>query len=161
MRKEVEQALNNIDLAYTELIEIANDIFNEITGDVDNLISTASDDSANYSNELLRTFMLKLSLKSYSFSEIKEKSAFKATLGETLKKEMYAKNFNESSGTVAIRENTAIINSSAEILAQEIYSLVANMFKIKLDEIHRVVNTLQTILMTRMQEAKLTQVDTM
>ena len=72
---------------------------------------------------------------------------------------MYASYFNSSEGTVAVRENTATIQSSAEILAEEIYTLVANMLKTKLDEIHRVVNTLQTILMTRMQEAKLTTVD--
>jgi hypothetical protein len=58
-----------------------------------------------------------------------------------------------------VRENTATIQSGAEILAEEIYTLVANMLKTKLDEIHRVVNTLQTILMTRMQEAKLSTVD--
>ena len=46
-----------------------------------------------------------------------------------------------------------------EILAEEIYTLMANTFKVKLDEIHRVVDTLKSVLMSRMQEAKLTTVD--
>ena len=103
--------------------------------------------------------MLKLSLKSYTFSEIKEKATFKSVLAETIRKEEYAQNFNKTEGTVAVRENTATIDTGAEILSEEIYTLVANMLKTKLDEIHRVVNTLQTVLMTRMQEAKLTSVD--
>jgi hypothetical protein len=57
------------------------------------------------------------------------------------------------------RENTATIESSAEILAEEIYTLVANMLKTKLDELHRIVSTLQSVLMTRMQEAKLSSFD--
>ena len=117
-------------------------------------MADAYNDIERLSNDAIRDLMLKLSLKSYTFSEIKEKSAFKATLGEVMRKETYAQNFNQSEGTVAVRENTAIIESGAEILAEEIYALVSNMLKTKLDEIHRVVNTLQTVLMTRMQEHK-------
>lgn len=159
MTSSVATALSNIDKTYDDLIEVANDIFETTTKEIDELMEGAYNDIEKMSNDAIRDLMLKLSLKSYTFSEIKEKSAFKATLGEVMRKEMYASYFNSSEGTVAVRENTATIQSSAEILAEEIYTLVANMLKTKLDEIHRVVNTLQTILMTRMQEAKLTTVD--
>ena len=88
-----------------------------------------------------------------------DKSLFKATLGETLRKEAYAHSFNATEGTVAVRENTSIINTSAELLAEELYTLVANMFKTKTDEIHRVVDSLKSVLMSRMQEAKLSNID--
>ena len=159
MTSSVAKALTDIDKTYDDLIEVANDIFETTTKEIDELMEGAYNDIEKMSNDAIRDLMLKLSLKSYTFSEIKEKSAFKATLGEVMRKEAYAENFNSSEGTVAVRENTATIQSGAEILAEEIYTLVANMLKTKLDEIHRVVNTLQTVLMTRMQEAKLTTVD--
>ena len=159
MNSNVSKALDNIDATYNDLMEVANDIFKQTTSEIDEIMADAYNDIERLSNEAIRDLMLKLSLKSYTFSEIKEKSAFKATLGEVMRKETYAQNFNQSEGTVAVRENNAIIESGAEILAEEIYTLVANMLKTKLDEVHRVTNTLQTILMTRMQEAKLTSID--
>ena len=159
MTDKVSIALNTIDETYSELMSVANDIFIRTTMDVDELMRSAYNDIENMSNDLIRSVMLKLSLRSYTFSEIKEKSAFKASLSKTIREEAYAKLFNSSEGTVANRENTATIGVSAEILAEEIYTLVSNMLKTKLDELHRVVSTLQTILMTRIQEAKLTSVD--
>lgn len=159
MNAQVTTALDSIDLAYNDLIEIANNLVEEITGDLNHMIQSAYDNIENLDNESIRTLLLRLSLRSYSFAEIKEKAAFKATLGETLRKEAYAKNFNSAEGTVAVRENTSILNTSAEILAEEIYTLVANTFKIKIDEIHRVVDSLKSVLMSRMQEAKMSNVD--
>lgn len=159
MNQNVSKALDNIDMTYDELIEVANDICADVVGDLDNMIKSAYDNIENLTNESIRSLLLRLSLRSYSFAEIKEKSIFKATLGETLRKEAYAKSFNAAEGTVAVRENTSIINTSAEILAEELYSLVASMFKVKVDEVHRVVDSLKSVLMSRMQEAKLSNVD--
>lgn len=158
MNQNVSKALDNIDMAYNDLIDIANDICMETTGDLNELIQNAYNNIESLSNDSIRQLLLKLSLRSYSFAEIKEKSLFKATLGETIRKEAYAKSFNLTEGTVAVRENTSIINTSAEILAEELYTLVANMFKTKCDEVHRIISTLQAVLMSRMQEAKLMNV---
>lgn len=159
MNAQVSKALDNIDLAYNDLIDIANDICEDVSGDLNEMIQSAYNNIENLTNDYIRQLLLKLSLRSYSFSEIKDKSAFKATLGETLRKEAYAKAFNLTEGTVAVRENTSIINTSSEIVAEEIYTLVANIFKTRLDEIHRVVDTLKSVLMSRMQEAKMASVD--
>ena len=160
MKLNVGAALDAVDMTYDELIVIANEILAEVIGDLDAIMESAYNDVEVLSNEAIRQLMLKLSLRSYSFSEIKEKSIFKATLGETLRKEAYARNFNSAEGTVAVRENTAILNTADEILAEEIYTLVSSLFKTKLDETHRVVSSLQSVLMSRMQEAKLSSVDT-
>lgn len=160
MKNNVSVALDKIDMTYDELIVVANDILKDVTGDLDEMMASAYNDVEVLSNEAIRQLMLKLSLRSYSFGEIKEKSIFKATLGETIRKEAYATNFNAAEGTVAVRENTAILNTSAEIVAEELYTLVSSLFKTKLDEVHRVVAALQSVLMSRMQEAKLSSVDT-
>lgn len=159
MNQNVSKALDNIDMTYDELIEIANDICSEVTGDLTHMIESAYNNIENLTNDSIRQLLIKLSLRSYSFAEIKDKSVFKATLGETLRKEAYAKSFNMTEGTVAVRENTSIINTSSEILAEELYTLVANMFKTRCDEVHRVVDSLKSVLMSRMQEAKLSNID--
>ena len=159
MRENVSKALDNIDMTYDEFIEVANDICSEVAGDLDQMINSAYNSIENLTNESIRSLLLRLSLRSYSFSEIKDKSLFEATLGETLRKEAYAKSFNSSEGTVAVRENLSIINTSAEIVAEELYALIASIFKTKVDEVHRVVDTLKSVLMSRMQEAKMANVD--
>lgn len=159
MKENVAKALDNVDATYEELIDIANDIFKEIIGDLDTIIQSAYNDVESLTNDAIRDLILRLSLRSYSFSEIKEKSQLKATLAETLKKEAYARNFNSTEGTVAVRDNNAILSTSAEILAEEIYTLVASLFKTKLDEIHRIISALQTVLTTRLSEAKLASID--
>ena len=159
MKSEVVAALDAVDATYDELIDVANDIAKEVVGDLDDMMASAYNDVEKLSNEAIRDLMLKLSLRSYSFAEIKERSAFKSELAETLRKEAYAKNFNLAEGTIAVRENTAVLNSSSEILANQIYELVADIFKSKLDETHRIVAALTSVLMSRMSEAKLTTVN--
>ena len=58
-------------------------------------------------------------------------------------------------GTVAVRENNALLGSAEELLAGEIYKLIAQLFKTKLDAIYRMIDTLKTVLTTRLTEAKL------
>lgn len=159
MTQVVEEALKNVNISYDNLIEVANNIFEETTSEIDELINNAYTMSESMTNDSIRDLMMKLALKSYSLSEIKEKSSFKAELAKTLKAEAYAQEFNEAQGTVNVRDNSAVLATGGEILASHIHNLVSNMLKTKLDEVHRVVNTLQSILMSRMQEAKLSTVD--
>lgn len=156
MKKNLQQALDSVETTYSELIEIANEMtethFSEL-----NLLINSIDINQQYAMSLdkLRELLLDLSVKSYSLSEIKDRSLLKQECAETLRKSKYATQFNLTEGTVAFKENSALINSSEEILVELIYDLVASMFKTKVDEIHRFIDTVKTILMTRMQEAKL------
>lgn len=155
----VQKALDNTDLVYDNLVIIANDIYESALGDVNSLITSVYDNIENLSNEDLRNLILRISLKAYSFSEIKEKSAFKSELAETLRKEAYAKAFGAAEGTAGARDNIATLNTSSEVLAEEVYDLVSNLFKVKLDELHRVTDSLKTVLTSRLSEAKLAQVE--
>lgn len=159
MNKNVTEALNNIDMVYDDLIVIANDIYNAQVGELDNMITSVYNNIENLTNEDLRQFIMQVSLKSFAFSEIKEKAAFKSELAETLRKEAHANAYGAAEGTAAAKENLAVLSTSSELLSEEIYDLVANLFKVKLDEAHRVVDSAKTVLMSRMQEAKLNQVE--
>ena len=155
MSEAINNALNNVDMVYDELIHIANETVESIVGDISNIIHSIQLDLENMNNDLIRDYILKLCLKSYSFSDIKEKAAFKAEIAETIRKEAYAKQFNSIEGTVAVRQNNAEIAISAEYLSEEIYQLISALLKTKADEIHRVVDALKTVLMSRLQEAKI------
>ena len=156
VRGQLTKALDTTDLVYADLVVIAEDIIKPYLWEIDSLIQVATNQD-NLSNDDIRNLMFKLAMKSYSFSEIKEKSSLKAECAEALRKEKYAKKFNESEGTVAFKENQATIEITDEILAETVYGLVADLFKTKLDELHRVVDVLKTILMSRNSEAKLSQ----
>ena len=160
MNKNLNKAMDNVEVAYQDVIDISNSIVDEMTGDISALVQSAYDNVENLTNEDIRQLLLRLALRAYSFGEIKDKATFKATLAETLRKEAYAVQFNSTDGTVATKENTAIINTSSEIVVEEIYELTASLFKTRLDEIHRCVDALKTVLTTRLTEAKLTSVDT-
>lgn len=153
--KDITMALEKCEMVYADLVEIANEMIGSYTKEVDAVIREASGNIENLSNENIRALLLKISLKAYSFSEIKEKSAFKAECAETLRKEAYAKAFNMTPGATMIKTNMAVINASAEMLSETIYKLVADLFKTKLDELHRVCDSLRSVLSSRVQEMKL------
>lgn len=155
MKKELETALNNVELTYQDIVEIANDLVKEYTKDLDSIISNIESRIETLANDEIRNLMLKLSIRAYSFGDIKERSAIKAECAEIIKKEAYAKAFNGSEGSVATKDNTSTLLISNEIVSECIYNLVANLFKIKLDEIRRLIDTLKTILMSRLSEMKM------
>ena len=89
--------------------------------------------------------------------ETVEVNGTKMTLGiaEILKKEAYAISFNSSEGSVAVKDNNSVLSISNEIVTECIYNLVASLFKIKLDELRRIIDILKTILMSRLSEMKM------
>lgn len=156
MTEGLQKALETCEMTYSQLVEIANGITKDYTKKVDDLILYASNNIENMTTDFIRNFMIKLALESYSFSEIKEKASIKAECAEMLKKEAYAKEFNGiDEGSVAYKENVATLNISNEIVTECIYNLVASLLKTKLDECHKVVDCMKSVLMSRMSEAKL------
>lgn len=159
MAKNLDTAINAVEMTYDEVIGLANDIVTEVTADVDEVINFATNNIENLNNDMIRDILLKLALKSYSFAPIKDKAAFKAQLAETLRKEAYSKAFSTLEGTVAVKENNANLMISEQIIVEQIYELAADLLKTKVDETHRVIATITSVLTTRLSEAKLTQVE--
>lgn len=146
-------ALDELEMSYKDIIEMANDIVGEAVADVDSIVNTISE---SMTNDEIRNTLLRLSMRSYSLGEFKEKATMKSELAETVRKQKYAIEFNGAEGSVAAKDNTAIISSAESVIVEVLYNLVSSLLKTKLDEAHRCVATLQTILLTRLQEAKLT-----
>ena len=156
MKESLEQALNNVELVYNDIKDIANDLLEEYTSDITSLITYISDHIENLTNDDLRKLILKLSVKAYSFGDIKEKAGIKAEIAEMLKKEKYAREFTLAEGAMAARDNQVILKISDEVVTQAIYDLTASLYKVKLDEVRRMIDSLKTVLTSRLSEAKLT-----
>lgn len=146
----------NVNDVYKDIGKIAKKLVDEKSKAIDDLIKTLSN-VESLSDEEIRKYMLKISLESYSFSEIKEHSAMKQDCAAALMKETQANIFNSETGTAEVRRNKSITDSNAQITVNILYNSIANLMKTKLDEAHRVVNTLNSILISRAAAAKLNQ----
>lgn len=153
--RDLSKSLEAANVTYDELIPLANSIIKKCTADADNIIEEAKQNIYVMTNDYIRNIMLNLSFTSYSFSELKEKSALKAVCAEILKDENYSIELNKADGTVAQKQSTALLNNIDNVLVEAVYDMVANSIKTKLDEIHRVVDTLKNVLISRQTEAKL------
>ena len=155
MKKELELALNAVEMTYSEIVSIANDLIDTYTADINPIVQELDRNIERLNNDQLRSMMLRLSIKAYSFGDVKERSIIKAQCAEMLKKEAYAKAFAEAEGSVAAKDSATLIKISNETLTEAIYDLVAGLFKIKLEEIRRLIDTLKTVLMSRLSEMKM------
>lgn len=158
MEQKLKDALNAVEITQDELLDIADGIINEYTSECNELIKEARENIESMNNEYIRQLMIKLSINSYSFSEQKERSQLTAECAEALMKEKLSKEFLAIDGTVALKDKQSTLNSSNEIVANMMYEYIASMLKTKLDEIHRVVDTLKSVLASRMAEAKLNKI---
>ena len=156
MTKNLNEALDNLEMTYGQVADIADAMLKEILSPVTNLINIIGEDINSLSVDQLKEYMWKLQYKAYSLSEIKEKSLLKAELAEALQKEKFAMKFNEADGAAAVKNNIALIQTSEEIVVQALYESISSQLKTKVDQLHRMVDAIKSILVTRMQEAKLT-----
>lgn len=151
----LEEALNNVELTNENLVPIAKQIASKYTAKVDDIINYVIEHVNELNNDKLRCLIVDLSFNAYSLGEAKEYSLLKSEIAETLTKEANATEFNISQGTVEARRNQAMLNSSNEKLAELLSSTVAGLLKTKLDETHRIVDTLKTVITSRNTESKI------
>ena len=155
MVKDLHQALDNLEMTYSQVIEISNSMTKDLLDPINKIIDSVGDNINSLSLDQLKDLMWKLQYKAYSLSEYKEKSALKAELAEAIQKEKVAMEFNGADGAVAIKNNVALLAASEEVVVQILYEGVSSQLKTKTDQLHRLVDCLKSILVARMQEAKL------
>lgn len=156
MAKEgLYKALENVESTYSDIVDIANDMTSEILTPIDNLVDEIRGSMSALTAESVRDYIVRLQLRAYELSEIKEKSGLKAQCAEALRAEKHAQSFNAAEGSAAVKSNIALIEASEEIVIEALYEYIASHLKTKLDQLHRLVDALKSILMSKMQEAKL------
>lgn len=154
MTNKLNEALKNVEMTYGQVVEIADTIIAEYFANLNNLVSTINSRINALTIDQIRDYMMELQLQAFSLGEIKEKSALKAELAAAIQKEKFAISFTGADGTAAAKDKIALIATNEEAISEALYNLVANLFKTKLDQTHRLVDVLKSILMSRMQESK-------
>lgn len=160
MEKKLETALSNVEMTYRELVEIANGITGSIFKPINDRVDAISANVNSMPIDVIRDSIMDLQIKAFSLAEIKEKSTLKAELADALQKEKFAVEFSGADGSAAVKDKVAQIATSSEIVAETLYRLIANLMKAKLDQLHRLVDCLKSILVSRMQETKFMSVGT-
>ena len=155
MAKDLNKALDAVEMTYGQIKQIADDMLAAPFEEVNRLYNDVSLYVDSLSIEALRDYLLRLQLAAFGLSELRDRSGAKATCAEAVRKEAYAVNYSELEGTAAAKDSAATLAISENIVAQCLYDLVASLVKTKLDATHRLIDTMKSILMSRMQEAKL------
>lgn len=154
MNDKLQDALEKVETTYGELVEIANSIIDPIVKDANEIVDNINAHVNTLTVEQLRDNILALQLAAYQLAEIKEKSAMKAEISEALQKEQFAISFNSFDGAAAVKDKLALVANAPEIATSALYNLIASLLKTKLDSLYRMVDSLKSILMSRMQESK-------
>lgn len=148
--------MDNIQEIYNALNSQAKTIVKEYTKDIDVLIKQVNECINDLSNDEIRRIELKLSLMAYDLGDLKDSTNMASEIAEILQNEAQANAYNTATGTSEQRKNSAILSIGKEAATAKLYKLVASQIKTKLDETHRIVDTLKSILISRASDRKLT-----
>ena len=155
MAKDLTAALEAVEMPYSEIKQIAEDMLAAQFQPLNDLVAEVQANINVLSVDALRDYMLRLQLNTFQLSELRDKTAVKAECAEAVKKEAYATSYLGQDGTAAQRDSNATIAISENIVVECLYDLVANLVKTKVDQSLRLIDTMKSILMSRMQEAKI------
>ena len=156
LKEDLLQAMSSVHDIYDDMNSVAKDIVKEYTAPIDILVKQIKSDINNLTNEDVRRIELKLSLLAYDLGELKDKTNIAAEVAEIVQDEAQANAWNTAEGNNEQRKNESLLAVNKEKVISKLYKLVASQIKTKLDETHRIVDTLKSILISRASDRKLT-----
>jgi ribonuclease HII len=157
MTKELQSALDAAQITYENLKEIADGITSSYVNDLDEEIREIQENIVVLTNDDLRNHIAKVSTRAYFLADARDNSTLCSTVSETLRKEVYANTFLSAEGTQGVKDSKSLLATQEQTLTEAIYDLVNSRFKTKVDESHRIVDSLKTLLTSRLSEMKMTK----
>lgn len=155
MVKDLNKALEAVEMTYSQIKEIADNMLAVPFEEPNRIVEFIQYNVESMSIDMLRDSILKLQLAVYSLSELRDRSGVKASCAEAIRKEAYATSYIEQEGTAGVKDSNTILAISENIIAQCLYDLVASLVKTKVDMCLRLIDSLKSILMSKMQEMKI------
>ena len=151
----------NLDGAYAATDEVVNNlgevvgsITRDITAELDAQIAKLKKGIDKYSNSDLREIMACISIETYYVGIAKEQSSLRDACATALYKEGLAKAYAIAPGAVEAKKQQAVTDTMDKQAVSILYTTVTNLLKTKIDEAHRVVSVINSILMSRASDAK-------
>lgn len=153
---DYKDANNELKEVYANLSPIVNDIVTKHTKNIDSAIGKLNKNSAEtMTNQELRNLILELQVEEFYFSTTKDLAVLKQECAVALEKTSQAEIYNSTEGTQTYRQNKAISATIDKDIVRILYNAVANTLKTKYEETHRMIGVLNSILISRSAEAKL------
>ena len=153
--EDIKNAKEKVLDVYKQLQPIVDGVVSKNAKDIDNLIKKIKTNLTTLTNKELQEFMLQLSVETYYFATIKDSAILKQECATALLNEGIANVFNSTAGTQMVRTNQATMDNLDKQTVKILYNAVANNMKSKLDEAHRMINVLSSVLISKNAEAKL------
>lgn len=155
MAKDLTKALEAVEVTYAQIKDIADNMLAAHFEEPNRIVESIQYNIESISVDTLRDAILRLQLAVYSLSELRDRSGVKAACAEALRKEAYATAYVLQEGTAGVKDSNTTLAISENVVVQCLYDLVASLVKTKVDQLHRMIDSLKSILMSRMQELKL------
>lgn len=155
MSTDIEKAKKKVKETYSALKPMVKEIVEKHSNYIDSIVNKIHDNFTTLTNKEIQDYMLQLQVEAYYFSERKDMALLMQECSIVTSKEAQASSFNSTVGTQTVRSNQAIIDSISEQVVTMLYNAVANSMKSKLDEVHRLINVLGSVLISRNAENKL------
>lgn len=151
---EIEQARKECQHVFLQLKPLAKEAVLKYSGPIDDIVKKMSK-LDSMSDEEIRQTMMKLSIECYFFGNYTAESALMSDCASVLYKEKNAREYSTATGTQVEKNSVATINSMDKQAVSSLYKMVKDLMGIKLDEAHRLINTLNSVLISRSAEKKL------
>lgn len=151
----IEEALDIVEATYAEITAIGDEMMAEHYKNANKILNIIDDDLENLSTKDIKNYMIKLGLASARLAAVKDKALSKFACAELIKKHEYSQALLVQEGTTNVKEAKASAVVAKEQVASLLYEYVAVSLKSKVDEIHRMVDILKSVLISNAQEAKM------
>lgn len=159
--EDLTTAMNEVKDAYNSLWRLGEDLIKKYTTEIDSIVKPLKKaDIEQMSTGQIRQTIFKLSTLSFDLGELRDKAVWTSDIADIIKDEAFAISYNTSEGAVAQRNNNATITISKESAVTSLYKVISSILKTRLDESHRLVDSLKSILISRASDQKLLNVNT-
>ena len=153
----INNAIKDVSDVYKNLKEIVDGVVKKHSNGIDMIfaeIKKYSDKLELLPNKEIIGWMLRLQIAEYEFSAKKDDAQLMQECSAILTKVTQASIYALSDGTQSARSNKALIDTQDKQLVTAVYNAVSSNMKTKLDECHRMMNLLNSVLISNNAEAR-------
>lgn len=151
---DFEEARNEVKAVASSLAGVVDSVVKPCTAELDKLITKISTGIDKFSNNDLRDLMARISVETYYIGIAKEQSSLRDACANALYKEGMAKVYAATQGAVEAKKQQSIIDTVDKQAVSILYTTVAGLLRTKVDEAHRIVSVINSVLISRAAEAK-------
>lgn len=151
---DISSEKKEVDELYKQLKDGAIESVNAMTATLDGMIKQLDSGVSTMSNSELWDMQMKLGVETYKLGIAKEQSALKSTCSDAFYKLSLAQSFCSIDGAQETKKQKSIADNIKTQAIAMLYTSASSILKMKMDEAHRIVNIIQSILISRASDAK-------